>query len=95
MSQAWRRTKEYSHWRVHVIRRDKVCRVCGTNKNRHSHHIEHASYNPSRRFDVSNGVCLCRTCHTSFHIDYKRGYRKKGTEEDFKRFIKITNLKGK
>ena len=92
MGQAWRRTKEYRHWRKDVIRRDGVCQVCGSRQNRHAHHIKHATYFPLLRFDVGNGICLCRTCHKSLHIDYRRGYRKKCTEEDLIRFLKITKL---
>ena len=90
--QKWRSSKEYRHWRKDVIRRDRVCQVCSSRKNRHAHHINDASYHPLLRYDIGNGICLCRTCHTSLHIDYKRGYRKKTTDEDLKRFLRITKL---
>jgi 5-methylcytosine-specific restriction endonuclease McrA len=93
MGQDWRKTREYRIWRANVIRRDKVCTVCGSGQHRQAHHIEQGAYNTALRYDISNGVTLCRTCHTSFHIDYKKGFRKKGTGDDFARFIKITNLK--
>ena len=85
----WRQTREYRIWRVKVIRRDRRCQVCGSIKNRHAHHLNHASYFVDQRFDPDNGICLCRDCHYQFHINYKGGNRKKCTKEDFRRFSKI------
>jgi 5-methylcytosine-specific restriction endonuclease McrA len=82
----WRKTKDYRVWRVKVIRRDGSCRICGSRKKRHAHHLESGAFNPSLRFDVSNGVTLCKACHTNFHTNFKRSYRVKTTLYDFKNF---------
>lgn len=89
MAVKWRQTKEYRVWRVNVIRRDKRCVVCGSIKNRQAHHLEDGSNNPDLRFVLSNGVTLCRGCHTVFHTDYKKSFRYKTTLDDFQNFLRI------
>jgi predicted restriction endonuclease len=84
--QNWRRSREYRIWRVKVIRRDKRCVICGSIKDRNAHHLNHATYFPEERFDVDNGVCLCRECHTQFHTNFKRSFREKCTKYDFENF---------
>lgn len=85
----WRNTREYRLWRVAVIRRDKVCQVCSTRKNRQAHHINHASYFPEQRFDVNNGLTLCPKCHSHFHNDYKNSTREKCTKKDMNNFMSL------
>ena len=86
----WRQTREYRLWRVRVIRRDKVCQICGERKMRHAHHVNHASYFPNMRFDIQNGVCLCVKCHSQYHNNFHRNTRVKCTEYDFKNFVALT-----
>lgn len=73
----WRDSKEYRQWRVSVIRRDGVCQCCGTIKDRHAHHIRHATYHPDLRFSVPNGVTLCNGCHSILHNKFAGSYRAK------------------
>ena len=91
----WRNSKDYRKWRAQVIRRDKCCSVCKSTEKRNAHHINHATYFPELRYDINNGICLCRKCHVSFHIDYCGGFRKKCIKVDLDRFLKITNLNQK
>jgi len=91
MSQDWRRTREYRIWRVGVIRRDKVCYVCGSNKKRQAHHIDCGSYFPEKRFLLDNGVCLCSACHTAYHTDFNRSFRVKTDRYNFNNFLEIVN----
>jgi 5-methylcytosine-specific restriction endonuclease McrA len=50
-------------WSLAVKTRDKFrCRVClgeGTD----AHHIIHRGQNYGMKWDIENGVCLCRKCH--------------------------------
>jgi predicted restriction endonuclease len=87
----WRTSREYRIWKVAVIRRDKVCQLCGSTQSRNAHHIEDASYHPESRFDPENGVCLCRSCHVAFHCDFKRSFREKCTKRDWNNFVKLSN----
>ena len=85
----WRNTREYRKWRIAVIRRGKRCVVCGSIKHREAHHLNSAMYFKDERFDVDNGVTLCKHCHLAFHTKYKRTTRQKATKEDFERFLKL------
>ena len=82
----WRTSKEYRRWRIHVIRRDKACVICGSAQKRRAHHIHDASNYVAARFDENNGVCLCQECHTQFHCNYKKSYRQTCNMDDFLNF---------
>jgi len=91
MAVDWRRTREYRVWRVLVIRRDKVCQVCGEMEGRQAHHKNSGSYFPEDRFDPDNGATLCGTCHTKYHCDYHRSFREKCTKYDYENFVKLSD----
>lgn len=86
---SWRKSREYRKWRAAVIRRDKVCQVCGSRQHRHAHHIESAAYSPDLRYDIENGVCLCRGCHTQYHTNFNRSYKVKTTRYNFENFLSL------
>lgn len=95
MKRNWRNSRQYKVWRAKVIRKHKKCLVCGSIKNRHAHHIESASYNVDLRFDVDNGVVLCKGCHINYHTNYNRSYRIKTTRYNFENFLSLVkHLKG-
>jgi hypothetical protein len=52
-------------WKKYVLARDEACQWCGSNKNPHIHHIIPWRYNENTRFDVDNGIVLCRKHHAS------------------------------
>jgi len=83
----WRTTRDYRLWRVKVIRRDKVCQCCGSNKNRQAHHIEDGSHNPPLRFVMDNGITLCKGCHSQLHTNYKHSFRERTTRKDLENFL--------
>ena len=89
--QGWRKTKEYRHWRINVIKRDKCCMICGSKKKRQAHHLKNGNNHPKYRFDVDNGITLCYDCHRNFHTNFKKNYHQKTTEEDFKNFVTLIN----
>lgn len=64
-----RSSQEYKDWRNSVFGRDNyTCQVCGySGKNLHAHHIVEWSKDENKRFDISNGKTLCRTCHSKIH----------------------------
>jgi len=66
-----RKTKEYKEWAISVYKKYKyICQCCGIKckaKNIIAHHIKSFTYFPKLRFDINNGVTLCRSCHIKYH----------------------------
>jgi len=89
MAKNWRKTRDYRVWRVSVIRRDKVCQCCGSPKKRQAHHIEDGSHNKELRFNVKNGITLCKDCHIQLHTNFKNSYREKTTKKDLDNFLAL------
>jgi len=54
-------------WATMVKERDGACTNCGSMHDLHAHHIKPYKYHPEVRYDVSNGVTLCSTCHREHH----------------------------
>jgi hypothetical protein len=74
---------EYRAWRYEVFARDNfTCQDCGDARggNLHAHHIEPFATHEALRFEVSNGVTLCRDCHDLRHAaaDGKRRLKRDG-----------------
>lgn len=71
----WERFKDpqYIAWRNAVLERDNyVCQECHRKCNKHekglaAHHIKEYAQFPQLRYEVSNGLTLCRTCHMKLH----------------------------
>ncbi len=63
-----------------------TCDCCGSNDDMHAHHLESWMVNESLRRELSNGVCLCQSCHVAFHKAY--GFGENTTEQylEFKGF---------
>lgn len=64
-----RNTKEYKKWRAAVYQRDGyTCQKCGkTGCELAAHHIKPWAKFVDCRYDVSNGVTLCKNCHIKEH----------------------------
>jgi len=69
-----RTSKAWKKWREVVFERDKyICQLCGAiNGNGyrvelHPHHIKSFKDYPNLRFDISNGITLCISCHNKIH----------------------------
>lgn len=80
------------NWRTAVFKRDRyTCQVCGTPKSGHlnAHHLDGWNWAHLLRFEVSNGITLCDSCHTDFHNAYGRG---DNTKEQFQQYL---SMKGK
>jgi len=45
-----------------------TCKRCGKyNEHCHAHHLEPRSRAPNRKHDLTNGICLCNSCHSWVH----------------------------
>lgn len=65
-----RQSSEYNNWRDSVFERDNyTCQKCGDDSggNLNAHHIKPFSEYEETRFDVDNGVTMCRSCHMDLH----------------------------
>ena len=64
-----RRTLRAIRWRYAIYARDKhTCQKCGkTNCRLNAHHILSWSLYPEHRFDMDNGITLCKECHIEEH----------------------------
>lgn len=78
-------TKEYQYrrWRKNVFELNKrtkglskyyVCLKCDkkrkTTRVLHAHHIYSWNKYPKKRYDINNGIVLCKYCHDTFHSKY-------------------------
>lgn len=64
----WHSRHEYKEWRSAVYERDNyTCQMCGKKSNGdiQAHHISTWYEAPELRFEVSNGITLCESCHRS------------------------------
>jgi len=64
-----RQSKPYFEWRKAVYKRDDyTCQYCNKRGGElHPHHIKPFATHKSLRFEISNGVTLCATCHRKRH----------------------------
>lgn len=65
---------EYKNWRRNVFTRDNyTCRACGARGVRlNAHHIIPWSVDVSLRYEISNGITLCESCHKKEHKRLKK-----------------------
>lgn len=65
INKALRTGLDYRLWRTEVFKRDNwTCQVCNSRGLYvEAHHIKRFSDYPELRFETSNGVTLCRSCH--------------------------------
>lgn len=86
-----RNTEDYRKWRIGVYQRDKwTCQCCLKRKDKNdkykkivAHHIESYKFNKDLRTDINNGICLCSSCHLSFHKKYGWGNSNKKNFVEF------------
>lgn len=77
-----RKSIETKLWRKSVFGRDNfTCQMCNSDigGKLHSHHIFNFSDYVGKRFDVTNGITLCKDCHDKFHKNY--GYKNNNDEQ--------------
>lgn len=75
-------------WALSVKRRDNfTCQVCGSTEKPVAHHLNSYASAKDRRYDIKNGVTMCRDCHTDFHTNFLENYRVPCNEQDFEEYL--------
>jgi transposase len=82
-----RRREEYYIWRKSVLKRDNfTCQVCGKHGGKlNAHHLNNFSEFKELRYELSNGITLCKNCHEEFHKIFGVRNNTKEQIEDFKK----------
>lgn len=64
-----RHSSEYQAWRRAVFERDNyTCQYCGVRGAKlNAHHMKEYSKYPQLRYDIDNGITLCKKCHKEVH----------------------------
>ena len=84
-------TEDYKQWRQAVFERDNyTCQCCGrqTHDNE-AHHLDSFADFEELRFDINNGITLCKQCHNpnqegSFHNTYGTLHNTRNQFEEYK-----------
>lgn len=65
--------ERYIFWskQIKINARYRCCK-CGSSIDLQSHHIQSWKLFPEKRYDLTNGICLCGCCHKKFHKQYGR-----------------------
>jgi len=82
-----RQSPEGKVWTYDVLAKANfTCVKCNERGGKlHAHHKNGFNAFPEQRFDIDNGVCLCKSCHDNFHEVYGKG---DNTQEQFDAWIK-------
>lgn len=55
-------------WQTLIKHRDGYkCKKCGSITDIEAHHIKHYGKYPELRYELSNGITLCKQCHKDYH----------------------------
>jgi hypothetical protein len=61
-----RNSRDFANWRTSVFKRDNyTCQDCGATGGLYleAHHIRSFAHHEELRFDINNGLTLCKECH--------------------------------
>lgn len=85
-----KRDGKSQQWGINVRKLGK-CDLCEAIENLEAHHLEAHSANEALRWETTNGVCLCNSCHVAFHKMY--GFGDNTTEQylEFKEAVYASN----
>jgi hypothetical protein len=75
-NQIGRFSVRYIEWRNSVFERDSyTCQKCSQiGRSLHSHHIKPWAKYPNFRYDINNGITLCKKCHKDVHSNKDKNF---------------------
>lgn len=82
---------KFKTWRLAVFKRDNfTCQKCSSRKSGtlNAHHLDGYNWCKEKRTDIDNGVTLCETCHSEFHMLYGWG---DNTKEQYTKWVNSEN----
>ena len=83
-----RKGEKYNRFISDCLKRDnKTCQNCGSTTNIHVHHIVNISSNNELVTNVDNGICLCKQCHTDFHVNFNGGFKEPCNQDDLDKWM--------
>ena len=57
-----------NNWAKNVKKRDGYrCFICGATENLHAHHLISVARDESLKYEISNGLTVCESCHLKIH----------------------------
>lgn len=63
-----RKSIKYTNWREEILKRDKhKCVYCSSQKDLNAYHIYSWKFYPNLRFNIDNGITVCKECHMKIH----------------------------
>ena len=81
-----RDTLENINWRKSVYERDNYkCTICGKSHKLEAHHLNSYTNFKEERFNIENGITLCKYHHKDYHLKY--GYMNT-TKDKFDNYLK-------
>ena len=82
-----RKTSKDYEWQKCIRERDNyTCCKCGKRGGHNVvHHINSYDIHENQRYDINNGIVMCKDCHKEFHGKYGYG---KNTKEQFEEYLK-------
>lgn len=60
-------------WRKTITQIHNECAKCGSKDELHAHHIIPVKVAPRLRYDLTNGISLCHSCHRALHSQFPLG----------------------
>lgn len=87
----------FVRWAKEVKMRDHyTCVVCGRRGlHLESHHLNAWSSFPDERYDLDNGITLCKDHHDMFHEIYGKGENTKEQFEEFSKMMELMQIEAK
>jgi predicted restriction endonuclease len=81
---------QHNEWKRNLLKiHNYKCYICGTSEKLVAHHKNGYNWDVENRYNLKNGVILCKYHHDSFHLKYGKG---DNTEQQFLEFYENNQM---